>query len=253
MSNILQTFQDILNDKGLTPSEIITDGKLRRCPTAGKPHKQNGAYIAHIDNPATLWWCNWENGEQGTFSEINEKTLSPIERELWRQRQNAIRRQREAECAQRHEVAAQQARSILNASFPCSQEHAYLLRKGIPALGDARQDNKGMLLLPVMDNSGKVQSLQYIAPDGTKRFLAGGKIQGGYFLISGKSENPFVLCEGYATGASIHLAYGSTVYVAFSANNLPAVANLVRSHFPDKTLLICADNDETGQNKEGNS
>ena len=249
MSNILQTFQDILNDKGLTPSEIITDGKLRRCPTAGKPHKQNGAYIAHIDNPATLWWCNWENGEQGTFSEINEKTLSPIERELWRQRQNAIRRQREAECAQRHEVAAQQARSILNASFPCSQEHAYLLRKGIPALGDARQDNKGMLLLPVMDNSGKVQSLQYIAPDGTKRFLAGGKIQGGYFLISGKSENPFVLCEGYATGASIHLAYGSTVYVVFSANNLPAVANLVRSHFPDKTLLICADNDETGQNK----
>ena len=123
MSNILQTFQDILNDKGLTPSEIITDGKLRRCPTAGKPHKQNGAYIAHIDNPATLWWCNWENGEQGTFSEVNEKTLSPIERELWRQRQNAIRRQREAECAQRHEVAAQQARSILSASFPCSQEN----------------------------------------------------------------------------------------------------------------------------------
>lgn len=249
MSNPLQTFQNILNDKGLTPSEIITDGKLRRCPTAGKPHKQNGAYIAHIDNPATLWWCNWESGEQGTFSEAEEKTLSPIERELWRQRQNAIRRQREAECAQRHEAAAQQARAILNASFPYSPEHAYLLRKGIPALGDARQDNKGRLLLPVMDNSGKVQSLQYIAPDGSKRFLAGGKIQGGYFLISGKSENPFVLCEGYATGASIHLAYGSTVYVAFSANNLPAVANLVRSHFPDKTLLICADNDETGRNK----
>ncbi len=101
MSNPLQTFQDILNAKGLVPSEILADGKLRRCPTTGKPHKQNGAYIAHLDSPATLWWCNWESGEQGTFTEAEEKTLSPAEREILRQRQNARRRQREAECYQR--------------------------------------------------------------------------------------------------------------------------------------------------------
>ncbi|MDD2966254.1 MAG: AAA family ATPase [Desulfovibrionaceae bacterium] len=249
MSNPLQTFRDILNDKGLVPSEVLTDGKLRRCPTTGKPHKQNGAYIAHLDSPATLWWCNWESGEQGTFSEVEEKTLSPIERELWRQRQNAIRRQREAECAQRHEAAAQQARSILNASFPCSPEHAYLQRKGIPALGDVRQDYNGMLLIPVMDISGNVHSLQYIAPDGTKRFLAGGKIQGGYFCIPGKTEKPLVLCEGYATGASIHLASDYTVYVTFSANNLPNVANIVRSKFPDAPIVVCGDNDEAGRGK----
>lgn len=249
MSNPLQTFRDILNDKGLVPSEILADGKLRRCPTTGKPHKQNGAYIAHLDSPATLWWCNWESGEQGTFSEVEEKTLSPIERELWRQRQNAIRRQREAECAQRHEAAAQQARSILNASFPCSPEHTYLQCKGIPALGDVRQDHNGMLLIPVMDVSGNVHSLQYIAPDGTKRFLAGGKIQGGYFCIPGKTEKPLVLCEGYATGASIHLASDCTVYVAFSANNLPNVANIVRSKFPDAPIVVCGDNDEAGRGK----
>ena len=249
MSNPLQTFRDILNGKGLVPSEILADGKLRRCPTTGKPHKQNGAYIAHLDSPATLWWCNWESGEQGTFSEVEEKTLSPIERELWRQRQNAIRRQRETECAQRHEAAAQQARSILNASFPCSPEHAYLQRKGIPALGDVRQDYNDMLLIPVIDVSGNVRSLQYIAPDGTKRFLAGGKIQGGYFCIPGKTEKPLVLCEGYATGASIHLASDCTVYVAFSANNLPIVANIVRSKFPDTPIMVCGDNDEAGRDK----
>lgn len=249
MSNPLQTFRDILNGKGLVPSEILADGKLHRCPTTGKPHKQNGAYIAHLDSPATLWWCNWESGEQGTFSEVEEKTLSPIERELWRQRQNAIRRQREAECAQRHEAAAQQARSILNASFPCSPEHAYLQRKGIPALGDVRQDYNGMLLIPVMDVSGNVHSLQYIAPDGIKRFLAGGKIQGGYFCIPGKTEKPLVLCEGYATGVSIHLASDCTVYVAFSANNLPIVANIVRSKFPDTPIMVCGDNDGAGRDK----
>ena len=58
MSDVLQTFQQILYDKGLVPPEIIADGNLHRCPTQAKPHKQNGAYIAHLDTPATLWWCN---------------------------------------------------------------------------------------------------------------------------------------------------------------------------------------------------
>ena len=249
MSNPLQTFQDILNDKGLVPSEILADGKLRRCPTTGKPHKQNGAYIAHFDSPATLWWCNWESGEQGTFTEAEERTLSPAERVILRQRQNAMRRQREAECAQRREAAAQQARSILNTASPCSPEHVYLRRKGIPVLGNVRQDRNGMLLIPVRDHSGNVQSLQYIAQDGTKRFLVGGKVQGGYFIIPGKPEKPLVLCEGYATGASIHLACEWTVYVAFSANNLPVVANIVRRMFPDASIMVCGDNDETGRSK----
>lgn len=249
MSNPLQTFQDILNDKGLIPSEIMADGKLHRCPTLTKPHKQNGAYIAHCDSPATLWWCNWESGEQGTFTEAEEKTLSPAEREIWRQRQNAIRRQREVECSQRREAAARQAQNALNASFPCSPEHAYLRRKGIPAFGNVRQDRNGMLLIPVRDISGKVQSLQYIAPDGTKRFLVGGKVQGGHFAIPGKPEKPLVLCEGYATGASIHLACECTVYVTFSANNLPVVAHIVRRKFPDASIIICGDNDETGRSK----
>ena len=56
MSNPLQIFRDILTDKGLIPAEIMADGKLHRCPTQTKPHKQNGAYIAHVDIPATLWW-----------------------------------------------------------------------------------------------------------------------------------------------------------------------------------------------------
>ena len=78
MSNALQTFQDILTRKGLIPSEIITDGRLHRCPTQAKPHKQNGAYIAHLDTPATLWWCNWENGQQelkGFHDIIEQQTL----------------------------------------------------------------------------------------------------------------------------------------------------------------------------------
>ena len=106
-----------------------------------------------------------------------------------------------------------------------------------------------MLLIPVKDASGNVQTLQRIAPDGEKRFLTGGKVHGGHFVIQGKPEKPLAVCEGYATGASIHLACDCTVYVAFSANNLPAVAGIARSKFPDTPMLICADNDEAGRSK----
>jgi putative DNA primase/helicase len=249
MSNALQTFRDILNGKGLIPSEIIADGRLHRCPTQAKPHKQNGAYIAHLDTPATLWWCNWESIEQGTFTEAEERTLSQEEREALQQRQTALKQQREAEFAQRQAAAAQKAQSELNASALCSPDHPYLQRKGVPPLVDVRQDRNGMLLIPVKDASGNVQTLQRIAPDGEKRFLTGGKVHGGHFVIQGKPEKPLAVCEGYATAASIHFACDCTVYVAFSANNLPAVAGIARSKFPDAPILICADNDEAGRSK----
>lgn len=249
MSNNLQTFMEVLNGKGLMPPEIIADGKLHRCPTQSKPHKQNGAYIAHLDTPATVWWCNWESIEQGTFTEAEERTFSQAEKEALQRRQAAIKQQREGEFAQRQAAAAQKAQSELDNSMPCSPEHPYLRRKGVPALADIRQDRNGMLLVPVRDESGNMQTLHRITPDGEKRFLTGGKVHGGHFAIQGKPEKPLAICEGYATGASIHLACECTVYIAFSANNLPAVAGTVRSKFPDRPLLICADNDEAGRNK----
>ena len=249
MSSTLQTFQEILSAKGLIPSEIIADGKLHRCPTQAKPHKQNGAYIAHLDTPATLWWCNWENGQQDTFTEAEERTPSPAEKTALQQRHAAMKQQRDAEFAQRQATAAQTAQNELNPASPCPQEHPYLQRKGIPALGDMRQSKRGTLLIPVWDSSGNVQSVQYISPSGEKRFLAGGKVYGGHFIIQGKPEKPLAICEGYATGASIHLAYECTVYVAFAASNLPLVASAVRNQFPEKSILICGDNDEAGRNK----
>ncbi len=249
MNAILYEFQRVLREKGIVPDEIIADGKLHRCPTQAKPHKQNGAYIAHCDTPVTLWWCNWENGEQGTFTGTEEKALSREELAVLRQRQAAMKQQREAEFAERHAAAAQTAQKELDAASCSPQSHPYLLRKGVLALADVRQNKKGTLIIPVRDFLGNVQSVQYIYPNGEKRFLPCGKVHGGHFIIPGKPEKPIAICEGYATGASIHLAYECTVYVAFAANNLPAVADVARHHFPGKSILICGDNDEVGRTK----
>lgn len=109
MNNVLQSFQNVLHEHGLVPEEIITDGNLHRCPTGTKPRKQNGAYIAHLDKPATLWWCNWETGQQETYCAEEKQTFSPSELIVWQEQQRAIKHQREAECTRRHAEAAQQA------------------------------------------------------------------------------------------------------------------------------------------------
>ena len=85
--------------------------------------------------------------------------------------------------------------------FPARRNTHIYGRKGVPALGDMRQTRSGLLLLPVRDISGTLQSLQYIAPDGTKRFLTGGKVQGGHFIIPGK--------VGKASSPLRRLCYGS--------------------------------------------
>ena len=51
------------------------------------------------------------------------------------------------------------------------------------------------------------------------------------------------LCEGYATGVSLHMATQKPVAVAFDAGNLEIVAEKLREKFPHAQIVICADTD----------
>jgi len=53
-----------------------------------------------------------------------------------------------------------------------------------------------------------------------------------------------LICEGYATGASLYEATGIPTVVAFNAGNLPKVAKELKNEHPDVDFIICADNDK---------
>ena len=94
-------------------------------------------------------------------------------------------------------------------------------------------------------------SLQFIAADGSKRYLSGGTTAGAYHSL-GKPPQPggrLHLAEGYATSASIHEATGDPAVVAFSAGNLPAVAQIMRVKFPAVEIIVWADDDVAGVKK----
>ncbi|QTL94223.1 DNA primase TraC [Aeromonas jandaei] len=98
--------------------------------------------------------------------------------------------------------------------------------------------------MPVFNASTRLQSLQHIDESGNKRFHRGLSLKGGFLLLghSPKSGAPVLLCEGYATGATLFESLGMPVAIAFSAGNLLEVGRIMRTLYNSK-LWVCADND----------
>jgi putative DNA primase/helicase len=124
--------------------------------------------------------------------------------------------------------------------------HKYLQDKRVHAHG-IRTDGK-RLIVPMRDTAGVLHSLQFIDPNGHKRFHEGGRVSSCFYAI-GKPANVVCLAEGYATAASIYEATGYAVAVAFTAGNLKPAAQALRVKYSEVRLIICADNDRwTGGN-----
>ncbi len=124
---------------------------------------------------------------------------------------------------------------------------AYLERKGIPGLGVRFGQRR--ILVP-MFQGGRLSGVQRILDNGTKLFSKGcGALGACYTLgVTGSVTLVRVICEGYATAASLHLATGLPVTLAFSAGNLVPVANRVRAEHRNVRIIIASDNDRTPGN-----
>jgi putative DNA primase/helicase len=142
-------------------------------------------------------------------------------------------------------VASVQAKQIWNAATNCTT-HPYLETKKIKAHG--LKIDRQTLLIPLQDERGNLTSLQKIWPNPqisgkfVKGFLKGSRIQGCFFLL-GLIKDEVVICEGYATGATIHEITKLPVVVAFSSNNLQQVACLISKKYPNTKITVAADND----------
>lgn len=112
----------------------------------------------------------------------------------------------------------------------------------------------GMIVVPLFDNSGALQSIQSINHLGTKMFPKFGRKSGCYSLIGslvGASVVAVAVAEGFATAASVHAATGWPTAVAIDSGNLGKVcAALVEKH-PDMQLLIAGDDDPATKGNPG--
>ena len=228
---------------GLTPPESIeADGTLHRFASDGRRGDDSGYYVLHLDRlPAGMFGC-WRAGIKQTWHAESGRPFTAEERRAHRERIEAMRRQRQADEAERHRSTAERAQRIWRESTPAPAEHPYLARKAVMSCGLRTSGDE--LLVP-MATDGEIVNLQRIGPDGEKKFLPGGRVSGVYFGI-GEPDNLLCIAEGFATGASLHEATGYAVAVAFSAGNLRHVAETMRRKFPKLRIVIAGDNDKSG-------
>lgn len=236
-SDPVEAFGRAMVDYGLSPGEIEASEKLVRFDVDKRGDKA-GWYVFYPGEVCAGAFGNWKTGLKENWCSVERSTMTDDESARYREAVEAARKQRETEETLLHEQARERAREIWEQAEPI-HSHPYLEGKKVKNHG--LRQSRGDLVVPVMDPDGTIHSLQFIKPDGRKKFLFGGLVEGCSFTIAGNES--LYICEGFATAASIHEATGGTVICAFNAGNLAAVARTVREHCPNDQITVCADND----------
>lgn len=238
----MHEFLAALAEVGIVPSGPIDlqDGHLVRFHVDGdKRGSRNGAAVFHSHPWPAGWGCSWRTGQEITWRMKPQPGETAKDRAERRRQLEEMRVQRAAEQETVQASARERAARLWAAARPANDSHPYLLSHCVHAYGIRQL--RHMLVIPAR-RDGQLQSLQFIGPDGTKRFLTGGRLEGSYFSI-GRPVDALYLCEGYATAATVFAATGAAVAACFSCNNLKTVALALRAKFPGLRLVIAADND----------
>ena len=229
----------------------VMDGTIKRVPLLSKNGRgRDGAYCLYGDGRPAGWAQNYQTGEYNKLVATGY-CLTPEEKE--RQRMEQARKLAEREEAQKkqHDYIAGIAQKSWEKFEPAAPDNPYLQQKGIELLpGVKEHSNNGfrVLCVPLYNTANEIRGMQYITPDNRKTFMPGMEKKGNFHLIGNEdkqdlSKTEIILCEGYATGASLHMATQKPVAVAFDAGNLEIVAEKLREKFPQAQIVICADND----------
>lgn len=242
--NMDQAIQEACDHVGILPPRSPSIGKWVKTDTLdGKSGKGDGRIILD-EHRVTAW--NWKTGDKATVWLNGE--MSAVERRDYSEKIAAQDREKRKRAAE----AAVTANALIEAAKPAN--HPYLSLKGFPdekalviGADDVAQiggkylvSGKWAIVMPARINDS-VSSVQLIWEDGTKKFLAGGVIEGSSCRIA-KGRYTW-LCEGFATGLTLRLVLRSlkrsdTILCCFSASNVAAVARSVEGR-----CFVAADHD----------
>lgn len=237
---------------GLLIKDLIADGEIHRVAhVSSKKGSLDGWYILHVGGkvPVGIAGCWKEPTFESKWVADIGRTMSFTERFEHDKWVSELKAKKDAERLASQAVAAERAEDEVGTYADASDDHPYLVRKHIGAHG-VKIDRAGRLVVPVVNQSGEILSYQTIDSDGNKRFLKGGKIEGGFYELRGNRKIVFV-GEGFATCASIYEATGYTVMVAFDCGNLAKVAKAAKEMFPAAKIVIGADNDQFTEGNPG--
>lgn len=240
------------------------DGQWHRVPTTtDKGKEKSGSYRGFLDGrPAGQAINGWNGQTLQWVSTGAGVTLSDEDRARIQAEAANVRAAREAERQAAAEKVARTAYGVwANLPDEASPENSpYLAAKGVKGHG-VKVNGDGHVIIPCRDASGRLWNIQTVTPE-AKLFLKDGRKQGTFHVleVTGKGtldtllplkQGAIIIAEGYATAATIFEETGRPVISAFDCHNLKPVAEAVRAKFPDRLILIAADNDHARVNEAG--
>jgi putative DNA primase/helicase len=237
-------FLKAADERGLVIRKLVADGRLHRCDAEGRGGKGDGAYIFHPDGVPNGGFQNhrdglgWEGWKADAPAVLSREQRAELTAKVERQRQ-----ERDAERTAAAEEAARRAADFWKRAREADPRHPYLVRKNILPHGVRQLGAR--LLIPMKGAAGELRGLQWISPDGSKRFLTGTAKCGLAFRIGTLTSVAAIIAvaEGLATASSIFEATGFCTLAAFDCENLLPVARLVRARMPSARIILAGDDD----------
>jgi putative DNA primase/helicase len=228
---------DRLHEAGIDPSglDLTNTAAFQRLRLTGSKKKSAWVKVHQVD-PLVASLGNWKAGISETYAEASKRQRRTFFRSAPTAKKDAN---------DDHRIAARKAWSQWATAAEADPVHPYLAGKKILPHG-IRQFGE-LLLIPMVDEFERLHSLQRINATGEKRFFPGGRVGGMHYLI-GEVSDRLLLCEGFATGATLHEATGLPVAVCFSAGNLQPTGYALRRIFPRQRFTYAGDNDQTAGN-----
>lgn len=236
-----------------------------RCKVEGGDREKRGWYMLHefSTSGGELLLVGsfgvWHGNDQGTQKIELRKTdtFTEEQRKALRARLTEDRKRAAAERQREADAAAAKASEIW-AKLTEDGESEYLARKAVGAFG-LRFTKNGSAVLPLLDTAGRIHGLQFLrtaaqakqARRPAKEFFPVGVAKKGHFHLIGAPQHIVLVAEGYATAASLHMATGLPVAIAFDAGNLAPVAEALRKRYRRTRILICADDDSFSEGNAG--
>lgn len=236
-----ESFFNVMRSHGLEPTTVDT-GRFVRFPGQGKPSKNRAGWYFLRADLSVGWFGDWSTGLIETWR---------CDRTEQRQTQRSANGPDHSQTTRSANLqvagefaAAERARGIWRSSVAPDFSHPYILDKKIHPYSAKSHGDK--LVLPVVDFQGSITSLQFIAGDGTKRLLAGGRKQGSFIPVADRfaDSEQIIICEGWATGCTLAEQEAKySVLAAIDAGNLLSIAVGARSRWPSARIVIAGDDD----------
>ena len=269
---IEQQFAEFLRSIDAEPVGIhsfVFDGNIQRYRLSGdKSSEKSGSYCVYNEGELPAGWAkNWHNGETINWH-FDTSGLEPEQRKHFSSsaflaKQEELRKQREAREKERADKTAQWCADRVKLLHPAPEDHPYLLAKRIcpySALLENGGEYAGQnaLAIPLTDIDGNIRSIQYILPNGDKRFEKNSKLEGVFWSIAldtleGDEDDTILLGEGFATMAKVYELTGDPCVAGISCHFLKHIAEALRKKYPKARIVVMADNDKKTELARGSN